>query len=454
MGSKWKTVRLGDYCIKIGSGATPKGGNSVYTDTGNTYFIRSQNVYNDGFNTNGLVFITDEAAFKLKNVDVQESDVLLNITGDSVARVCIAPRAFLPARVNQHVAIIRPKNDAFDPRFLRYYLSSPYQQALLLTLASAGATRNALTKGMIEDLQVPKPPLHTQISIANVLESFDKKIESSNKINQTLEQMSQTLFKSWFVDFDPVIDNALDAGNPIPEALQSRAELRQKVRNSADFKPLPADIRALFPSEFEETELGWVPKAWCFKNLSSVYLCLDSKRIPLSKQERCQKQPGNIPYYGATSVMDYINEYIFDDILLLVGEDGSVIKDDNTPFIQYIWGKSWVNNHAHVLKGKDKISTEQLMLFMSQCNVSAFVTGAVQMKINQKNMGSIQFLKAPDNINTAFNEIIIPFFQKMRATKEQLSDLINLRDTLLPKLISGELSLEDLPNLVAQTEPA
>lgn len=152
--------------------------------------------------------------------------------------------------------------------------------------------------------------------------------------------------------------------------------------------------------------------------------------------------------------MDYINEYIFDDILLLVGEDGSVIKDDNTPFIQYIWGKSWVNNHAHVLKGKDKISTEQLMLFMSQCNVSAFVTGAVQMKINQKNMGSIQFLKAPDNINAAFNEIIIPFFQKIRATKEQLSDLINLRDTLLPKLISGELSLEDLPNLVNQTEPA
>ena len=87
-----------------------------------------------GFNTNGLVFITDEAAFKLKNVDVQENDVLLNITGDSVARVCIAPGAFLPARVNQHVAIIRPKNDAFDPRFLRYFLSSPHQQTLLLTL--------------------------------------------------------------------------------------------------------------------------------------------------------------------------------------------------------------------------------------------------------------------------------------------------------------------------------
>ncbi|VDA19586.1 hypothetical protein BANRA_03550 [Escherichia coli] len=82
--------------------------------------------------------------------------------------------------------------------------------------------------------------------------------------------MSQTLFKSWFVDFDPVIDNALDAGNPIPEALQSRAELRQKVRNCADFKPLPAEIRSLFPSEFEETELGWVPKGWSFTALKTL----------------------------------------------------------------------------------------------------------------------------------------------------------------------------------------
>ncbi len=82
--------------------------------------------------------------------------------------------------------------------------------------------------------------------------------------------MSQTLFKSWFVDFDPVIDNALDAGNPIPEALQSRAELRQKVRNCADFKPLPAEIRSLFPSEFEETELGWVPKGWKIDNTGGL----------------------------------------------------------------------------------------------------------------------------------------------------------------------------------------
>lgn len=96
------------------------------------------------------------------------------------------------------------------------------------------------------------------------------KLKSNEVINKSLEQMSQTLFKSWFVDFDPVVDNALDAGNPIPEALQSRAELRQKVRNSTDFKPLPAEIRSLFPSEFEETELGLIPKGWKFSNVNSL----------------------------------------------------------------------------------------------------------------------------------------------------------------------------------------
>ncbi|HCB0728365.1 TPA: restriction endonuclease subunit S [Klebsiella variicola subsp. variicola] len=424
MGSKWIECELGDFIeLKRGydlpkstrnEGSIPIISSSGFTDFHDKPMVKGPGVVTGRYGTIGEVFYSEED--------------------------------FWPLNTTLYVVDFK----ANDPLFVYYLLQTISYADYTDKAAVPGVNRNHLHKAKVK---VPIS-LDIQQKVAAQLYQLEKRVALSKQINQTLEQMSQTLFKSWFVDFDPVIDNALDVGNPIPEALQSRAELRQKVRNSADFKPLPADIRALFPAEFEETELGWVPKGWCFKNLSSIYLCLDSKRIPLSKQERCQKQPGNIPYYGATSVMDYINEYIFDDILLLVGEDGSVIKDDNTPFIQYIWGKTWVNNHAHVLKGKDNISTEQLMLFMSQCNISAFVTGAVQMKINQKNMGSIQFLKAPDSINAAFNELIVPFFQKLRATKEQLSDLINLRDTLLPKLISGELSLEDLPDLVTQTEPA
>lgn len=443
MGSKWESVRLGDYCIKIGSGATPKGGNSVYTDTGNTYFIRSQNVYNDGFNTNGLVFITDEAAFKLKNVDVQESDVLLNITGDSVARVCIVPRAFLPARVNQHVAIIRPKNDAFDPRFLRYFLSSPHQQALLLTLASAGATRNALTKGMIEDLQVPKPPVHTQISIANVLESFDKKIESSNTINQTLEQMSQTLFKSWFVDFDPVIDNALDAGNPIPEALQSRAELRQKIRNSVDFKPLPADIRALFPAEFEEKELGCIPKSWMTNRLENILELAYGKA--LKKTERTN---GDYPVYGSGGVDGTHNDYLVKGPGIIVGRKGTVgsLHWENKNFYPI--------DTVFFVKPKEYYSLVYCYQLLKTLGLENMNTDAAVPGLNRNNAYRLEVVTPTQSIITKFTNIIQTIQHKMDSNHNETENLTALRDTLLPKLISGELSLEDLPDSIKQTEPA
>lgn len=467
MGSKWNTVRLGDYCIKIGSGATPKGGNSVYTDTGNTYFIRSQNVYNDGFNTNGLVFITDEAALKLKNVDVQESDILLNITGDSVARVCIAPRAFLPARVNQHVAIIRPKNDAFDPRFLRYFLSSPHQQVLLLTLASAGATRNALTKGMIEDLQVPKPHVHTQISIANVLESFDKKIESNNEINQTLEQMSQTLFKSWFVDFDPVIDNVLDAGNPIPEALQSRAELRQKIRNSADFKPLPADIRALFPAEFEETEMGWVPKKWKNGNLNDVTKILSGfafKSKDFGDDGKSVIKIKNITTAKTIDIGDTqkISEFIAKDANRFLLLDGDILMAMTGATVGKFGILATKNNEEYYLNQRvAKFETEKkayLYCVLNQESTDRFITnaaqGSAQPNISAKDILSTPLLIPSVELINTFNDFISHLFYRMIANTKANLNLTALRDTLLPKLISGELSLEDLPNLVDQTEPA
>ena len=144
--SDWPKVRLGDYSVKIGSGSTPKGGASVYLENGETTFIRSQNIYNDGFKAEGLVYITEDAANKLKNVTIEKNDILLNITGDSVARVCLALEKYLPARVNQHVAIIRLNPQNFDQRYVRYQLTSPSIQNFLLSIAAVGATRNALTK--------------------------------------------------------------------------------------------------------------------------------------------------------------------------------------------------------------------------------------------------------------------------------------------------------------------
>ena len=201
---EWKEVRLGDVCTKIGSGATPSGGKEAYKG-GDYHLIRSQNVLDFAFSKDGLASINDEQANKLKNVEIIQGDVLLNITGDSVARCCIVPSEILPARVNQHVAIIRPRKEELDNNYLLYYLQ--YYKRQLLQIASAGATRNAITKAMIENLILPCPKnLADQRRIASILSSLDRKIELNNKINADLEEMAQAIFKNWFVDFEPFKD--------------------------------------------------------------------------------------------------------------------------------------------------------------------------------------------------------------------------------------------------------
>ena len=198
--SEWKKVKLKDCCIKIGSGSTPKGGSMVYVNSG-TSLIRSQNVYNLSFDYNGLTHITENAANKLKGVTVFNEDILLNITGDSVARTCIVPKEVLPARVNQHVAIIRTDRKKMNWRFLNYYLASPKMQAHMLSLAvGKGASRNAITKQMIENFEVPYPPLSTQHRIATILSRYDSLIENYQKQIKLLEEAAQRLYKEWFVD--------------------------------------------------------------------------------------------------------------------------------------------------------------------------------------------------------------------------------------------------------------
>jgi len=194
----WETVRLQNYCSKIGSGATPRGGESVYIDRG-VALIRSQNVYNGLFEGSGLAYLNEDHAEQLKGVTVEENDILLNITGDSVARCCQVPDSILPARVNQHVAIIRPRPKSFNQRFLSYFFISPFMQATMLSLAGSGGTRNALTKEMIEQFEVPKPPLTIQKKIASILSNYDDLIENNRRRMVLLEEAARQLYREWFI---------------------------------------------------------------------------------------------------------------------------------------------------------------------------------------------------------------------------------------------------------------
>ncbi len=197
------------------------------------------------YGSNGIIGYSDE-------YNANENTIIIGRVGSYCGSVYISGKK---CWVTDNAIIGTAKNEN-ESHFWFYLLKK-----IDLNNYSTGSGQPLINQTIINTISVTIPKLsEKRVSIGHFLRHFDQKINLSLNINQSLEQMSQTLFKSWFVDFDPVIDNALDAGNPIPEALQSRAELRQKVRSSADFKPLLVEIRSLFPSEFEETELGWVPK--------------------------------------------------------------------------------------------------------------------------------------------------------------------------------------------------
>lgn len=200
-GDSWEIKPLKDITSKIGSGSTPRGGKENYKTEGIS-LVRSMNVYDWEFRARNLAFIDENQAKELNSVTLYENDVLLNITGASVARSCVFPKKYLPARVNQHVSIIRPKKEILDSKFLNYLLTSkPYKDFLLFT-GEQGATRQAITKAQIEALLVAIPPLTKQIEIVAKIESVFKESKRLISIYQQklidLEELKKSILQKAF----------------------------------------------------------------------------------------------------------------------------------------------------------------------------------------------------------------------------------------------------------------
>lgn len=324
-----------------------------------------------------------------------------------------------------HLIRCRLDKSRVDPLYYFYFFESKFGKqrigSIVEQVAAAGIRGSDLIK-----LPVFLPSLSDQKAIAHILGTLDDKIELNQRMNQTLEDISKTIFKSWFVDFDP-------------------------VRAKAEGRPtgLPPEISDLFPDELVDSEIGEIPKGWSPSVAGDLFDCLDRKRVPLSGNDRAKRQ-GSIPYYGATGVIDHVDDHIFDGTYLLIGEDGSVEKEDGTAFSQYVSGKIWVNNHAHVLIGKGSISTEFLYLAFQFVKVSPFVTGAVQLKISQTNLRSIPITSPSPEISEQFQGIVAPMFERRLLLEKENLCLAELRDTLLPKLISGELRIPDAEKLLEE----
>lgn len=304
------------------------------------------------------------------------------------------------------VLVIKSDNALVDKKFL-YYLLSEDSFFDYVMLTSKGTKMPRGDKGAILNYKASLPPLKEQKAIAKILSDLDEKIEVNNKINKNLEEMAQAIFKQWFVDFE--FPN--EEGKPYKSS----------------------------GGEMVESELGMIPKGWEISKLGNYIELYDSKRIPLSKNER-EKREKIYPYYGAASLMDFVDDYIFEGVYILMGEDGTVSDNLGYPILQYVWGKFWVNNHAHVIKGVLDISEEFIYILLKNTNVKQIITGAVQPKINQKNLREVNIvMPVKKDIVKKYSDLVNKMFFKIRILTDENERLEKLRDTLLPKLMSGEI---------------
>ncbi|MEE1226037.1 MAG: restriction endonuclease subunit S [Bacteroidales bacterium] len=242
--------------------------------------------------------------------------------------------------------------------------------------------RGGMDKRTLMDMQLPIPSIEQQREIVSEYETISKRIKLNEQIIKNLEATAQTLYHKMFVE-------GIDKEN--------------------------------------------LPEGWRIGTLGEIVECLDNKRKPLASYERINMEK-KYPYYGAASLMDYVNDYIFDGTYILMGEDGTVINEDNTPIIQYVCGKFWVNNHAHVLRGINGFDENILYIVLKQTKVNEYITGGVQAKINKDNMMSIPILIPTIKELTNLKISLMPIFRYLQINNQYNIKLTELQSLLLAKM--------------------
>lgn len=405
--------KLKDICLKIGSGATPRGGKEAYCDEGIS-LIRSQNVLDFTFLHDGLAHINEKQAEKLSNVEVKSQDILLNITGDSVARACAVDVRVLPARVNQHVAIIRPNEDEVLSSYILFYLQmmKPY----LLQIAAGGATRNALTKGMIENLELEVPDILFQKKIVSILDDIQEKIRENKEINKNLEQQAQAIFKEWFIDnpennewstgtFSELIKSTLngDWGKEAPTG--NNTEKVYCIRG-ADIPEVKAGNKGKMPTRYI------LSKNFAAKQLAAGDIVVEiSGGSPTQSTGRC------------TAITQSLLDRYDSGMVCTNFCKAMKPKEGYSLFIYYYW---------QYLYGKGVFfSYENGTTGIKNLDFSGFIETET-------------ILIPPVDKVIAFDDYCKSIFNQIFANGKQNEHLAILRDTLLPKLMFGELDVSDI----------
>jgi type I restriction enzyme S subunit len=397
----WECKKFVDICLpKEGLKRGPFGSaikKEFFVPDGNKVYEQSNAIYDDAFR--GKYFIDDEKYNELINFNVIPGDIIVSCSG-TLGRISVIPKNAKKGVINQALLRIRLIESIVSQKYFVYYFRSAEFQRKILVQSQGTAMTNMVGMKDFKEIEIILPPLETQQAIVSKIEEL-------------------------FSELDEGIEN-------LKTAQQQLKTYRQSV------------LKWAFEGKFtnENVKDGELPEGWGIMKFGEVVNNYDGKRRPLSRDVRAKRQ-GKYRYYGATEIVDYIDDFLFDGKYLLIGEDGANLVSKSRPLAFIVEGKFWVNNHAHIIQTKELLNIDFLSYYFNSLNLAEYVTGTAQPKLNQANMNKIPIPKPKiEEQNKIVQELEsrLSVADKMEESFAQsLQQAEALRQSILKKAFSGEL---------------
>lgn len=453
---------IGKLPLHIGdgnySGKYPKA--TDFIETG-IPFISASDFSEGRIKSDNFRFISEQQHETLLKGQTKFGDVLVVTRGNGVGNVAWVDEEFNNCNLNAQLALLRSDEKEIHNKFLYYLLSSPKYKEILISYSS-GSAQPQLPIRALKLIELSFPEYDKQKSIAKILSDLDDKIHLNNQINQTLESIAQAIFKSWFIDFEPVRAKiaAKQEGND-PElaamcAISGKSEVEIQQMSEDDFAELQASA-ALFPDELVESELGEMPKGWELQSLydtaefvnGAAFKAKDfssntNEGLPIIKIAELKQ--------GLSAQTKYTNLSFDQKYRVRSGDifySWSGSPETSLDVFKWFGGDGWLNQHIFKINTESKGKTyfvyyllKYLKPTLIRLATNKQTTGLGHITV--ADMKSLQVIKPEEHLFLRYAKIVAPFYEKESLLKQEIINLAMLRDTLLPKLLSGEVSLGDV----------
>jgi len=470
MGSEWVMATFGNGPVEIIDGDRGKNYPKQHelSPQGFCLFLNAGNVTVNGFDFSSCAFISQDKDSVLRKGKLKRQDVVLTTRG-TVGNAAYFNETvpYEKLRINSGMVILRANPAELLPHFLYLFVRSSRFMNQVASLRT-GSAQPQLPIRDIKRIELPVPPLPEQRAIAHILGSLDDKIELNRKMNETLEAMAQALFKSWFIDFDPVVINALRVGNPIPDKFAQRACLRRSFgRQAAHYRDnpgalrLPEDLLRQFPDRFQDSELGPIPEGWEVKPIGDLVKCVGGATPSTKKPEFWEGgtnpflTPKDMSSLDSPVVLDterHITDAGVEKISSKKLPIGTVLLSSRAPIGYLAINEVPVSvNQGIIAMICDGPLPNHYVFFWTKNNMDVIkgkAGGTTFAEISKKNFRPIPALQPSEKVLDAFANMVGLLYQQLVENTVSCVTLAKLRDTLLPKLISGELRVPDAEAII------